>query len=119
MFDNGSVYELMPFYTADFDKDGDVDGDDLTRWTSNFGLNALADADGDGDSDGADFLAWQRQLGSSINAVAGAGGVPEPSGAALLAIGACLSQLGGRGACRAAPGTRFAARRDPCPPFWA
>ena len=49
---------------ADFDDDGDVDGDDLAQWRGDFGVNALSDADNDGDSDGADFLAWQRQLGS-------------------------------------------------------
>ncbi len=51
---------------ADFDNDGDVDGNDLAQWEGNFGPNANADADGDLDSDGADFLAWQRQFTGSL-----------------------------------------------------
>ncbi len=47
---------------ADFDNDGDVDGNDLAQWEDNFG----ADADSDGDTDGADFLAWQRQFTGSL-----------------------------------------------------
>jgi len=27
-------------YEADFDEDGDVDGDDLVRWRNNFGTGA-------------------------------------------------------------------------------
>ena len=73
-----------PIYSADFDLDGDVDGDDLAVWTASFGVNDGADADSDGDSDGADFLAWQQQLGS-VPAVAAAGSVPEPASIALLA----------------------------------
>lgn len=49
-----------PNAPGDFDADGDVDGDDLGRWRSSFGVNNQADADGDGDSDGDDFLLWQR-----------------------------------------------------------
>ncbi len=52
---------------ADFDNDGDVDGNDLAQWESSFGPNANADADGDLDSDGADFLAWQRQFTGSLS----------------------------------------------------
>ncbi len=48
--------------SADFDNDGDVDGNDLAQWEGDFGLNGDSDADGDADSDGADFLAWQRQF---------------------------------------------------------
>ena len=66
---------------ADFDEDGDVDGDDLTRWNTGFGVTGTAthtqgDADGDQDVDGADFLAWQRQLGSS-SPMAAATGIPN------------------------------------------
>lgn len=62
------------------------------------------DADGDFDVDGTDFLSWQRQGDFDVNfaawkrtfgnhrgiptgAVAAAAAIPEPSGAALLAIG--------------------------------
>jgi fibronectin-binding autotransporter adhesin len=70
--------------TADFDGDGDVDGDDLAEWRNDFGAGNGSDADGDNDSDGHDFLAWQRQLGS-VPAVAATAVVPEP-GAFLLFI---------------------------------
>ena len=40
-------------YEADFDRDGDVDGADLTVWNSAYGLNSYADANSDGQSDGA------------------------------------------------------------------
>jgi hypothetical protein len=66
-----------PIYSADFDLDGDVDGDDLTQWQGDFGVNGDSDAASAGDSDGADFLAWQQQLGSVPVTPAG-GAVPEP-----------------------------------------
>jgi hypothetical protein len=74
-------------YSADFDEDGDVDGNDLTRWQSDFGVNDLSDADEDGDSDGADFLAWQRQLASTAS-VAATSAVPEPAPLLLIVSGA-------------------------------
>lgn len=67
-----------PIYSADFDLDGDVDGDDLTVWKGNVGPGNGADADNDGDSDGADFLAWQQQFGS-VPTVAAVEAVPEPT----------------------------------------
>ncbi len=86
LFDKISVQRL----TADFDDDGDVDGDDLAIWRPAFGVDATADADGDGDSDGDDFLAWQRQLGLGITppVAAAASSIPEPAGGALAALGA-------------------------------
>jgi hypothetical protein len=71
-----------PFFSADFDDDGDVDPTDLAIWRGAFDLNQLGDADGDNDSDGNDFLAWQQQLGSAP-VVAAATPVPEPSGGVL------------------------------------
>jgi hypothetical protein len=58
-----------PIYSADFDLDGDVDGDDLTVWKSNVGP---------GDGADADFLAWQQQYGS-VPAVPAVASVPEPA----------------------------------------
>jgi len=69
-----------PQVPGDFDDDGDVDADDLSRWRSSFGMNNQADADGDGDSDGEDFLLWQRSFQPAIAATA----VPEPTVATLL-----------------------------------
>ena len=77
--------------SADFDHDGDVDGDDLVQWQGDFGLNGESDADSDGDSDGADFLAWQQQLGSGFPASGAGTSVPEPAAAVTsLAAGLLL-----------------------------
>jgi hypothetical protein len=65
-------------YAADFDMDGDVDGDDLVLWQASFGVNAGGDADNDGDTDGDDFLIWQQQLGSGAPAHTTQVAVPEP-----------------------------------------
>jgi T5SS/PEP-CTERM-associated repeat protein/autotransporter-associated beta strand protein len=81
----GVVLVARPGFTADFDDDGDVDGDDLVQWQGDFGANAQSDADADGDSDGADFLAWQRQLGSAAPATAASVAAPEPA-ALVLAL---------------------------------
>ena len=85
-------------FTADFDRDGDVDGDDLTQWEGDFGQNDDSDADLDGDSDGNDFLAWQRQYGSGLP-LAASTAVPEPSSTMLLAGLAALSAFAQRGRC--------------------
>ena len=42
-----------PFFSADFDEDGDVDPTDFAIWHGAFNLNQLGDADGDNDSDAA------------------------------------------------------------------
>ncbi len=75
--------------TADFQLDGDIDGDDLAIWQANFGTTddatiATGSADNDGDSDGADFLAWQRQFGSGVPSLASSQAVPEPTSVFLL-----------------------------------
>lgn len=73
--------------SADFNADGDVDGDDLAIWEINYGNNGVADTDGDNDSDGADFLAWQRQYATSPGGASVLGSaVPEPATAGLLAL---------------------------------
>jgi T5SS/PEP-CTERM-associated repeat protein len=79
-----------PSFTADFDEDGDVDGDDLVQWRGDFGVNNLSDADSDGDSDGDDFLQWQRQLGSTSTVPVGTA-VPEPTAFTLALLLACLA----------------------------
>lgn len=76
-------------YSADFDDDGDVDGDDLSKWQGDFSENGLSDADNDGDSDGGDFLAWQRQLGSGLPALAAVQSIPEPCALALISMAGC------------------------------
>jgi len=70
---------------ADFDGDGDVDGDDLTVWQDAFGSTDAGDADGDGDTDGTDFLAWQADFAGNPNASFDSLAVPEPTSGILLA----------------------------------
>ena len=76
------------FIPGDFNKDGSVNGADLTKWKGEFGVNGNSDADNDGDSDGNDFLIWQRNFGQS-SATATTAAVPEPVGV-TLAVMACL-----------------------------
>ncbi len=80
-------------FGADFDGDGDVDQEDLSRWETDFLNNGGSDADGDGDTDLLDLLGWQRQYGSGVSAGAVVS-VPEP-GNVLLAL-AALSLVCGR-----------------------
>jgi hypothetical protein len=92
------IYSLPPSLPADFDNDGNVDGDDLAQWRGDFGENGLSDADGDNDSDGADFLIWQRTLGSTPLATTASGsaanGVPEPNCIALFAVALLFAPKG-------------------------
>jgi fibronectin-binding autotransporter adhesin len=85
---------------ADFDNDGNVDGDDLTAWKAGFGVGttkAQGDADGDVDVDGADFLIWQQQVGSGLT-VAAASAVPEPAalGVAMIGLAILMGSRAGR-----------------------
>lgn len=85
-----------PALNADYDNDGDVDGNDLGRWKSEFGQvgpAVTADGDGDNDADGNDFLIWQRELGLPGASFAA---VPEPTGFALLAVGSMALAAFGR-----------------------
>lgn len=86
------VLSILPEFSADFDLDRDVDGDDLAQWEADYGLNGDSDADNDGDSDGADFLAWQQQFGSGVGPLAASQAVPEPPGT-LLGLSAALGLL--------------------------
>lgn len=89
-----------PFATAllgDFDKDGDVDNDDLDQWEDDYGQNGDSDADGDGDSDGQDFLAWQRDFG--IGTLSATIAVPEPASGLLLVMCAWALPYRKRSAC--------------------
>jgi hypothetical protein len=94
---------FKPAAAADFDEDGQVDGDDFTAWQGGFGQAAgatksIGDANGDFDVDGADFLTWQSQLTIGGAVTPGGIGVPEPSvfTLALLATGALATVSSGR-----------------------
>ncbi len=71
--------------TADFNADGQVDGDDLLSWQRGLGKPSgvkLADGDGDrdGDVDAADLQLWRTAFAAPVGVP-----VPEPSGALLAA----------------------------------
>ena len=77
-------------YSADFDMDDDVDGDDYLAWHQNYGLTTGAlpmhgDADGDGDVDEVDFHIWEMQFGM-IPPTSAALPAPEPTAIGLAAI---------------------------------
>ncbi|MCC6492489.1 MAG: sulfatase-like hydrolase/transferase [Pirellulales bacterium] len=95
-----AVVTLNVLAAADFNGDGNVDGDDLARWSAGFGQNGEAtnddgDANSDGVVDGKDFLQWQRQLGMhSPASLAATAAVPEPSGLLLLLTAMFLTARG-------------------------
>jgi hypothetical protein len=76
--DNVTFGVTSPPLPADFDNDGDVDGNDLAVWTASYGIDGGADADDDGDTDGRDFLIWQQSFSSSQLAAVAQYSVPEP-----------------------------------------
>jgi hypothetical protein len=78
----------VPSTPGDYDGDGNVDGDDLTKWKMGFGTAVLdADGDGDLDVDGNDFLIWQRNLGAGAAAPV-AVSAPEPAAVVLAGLAA-------------------------------
>ncbi len=93
----GTASVIVGGLSADFDKDGDVDGNDFLIWQDNFGernhTSNEGDTDGDGDVDGNDFLNWQDQFGEGVT---GSSQVPEPHAVilALILCGAALSVPG-------------------------
>jgi hapalindole H/12-epi-hapalindole U/12-epi-fischerindole U synthase len=90
-FDNVHL-DASPLASADFDADGDVDGDDLSEWQNAYASSGGADADEDADSDGADFLIWQRQYTGDLHLLSPAMLIPEPtSGLHLLAAGLLIT----------------------------
>ena len=69
--------------TGDFDLDGDVDGDDLTRWENGYGSGSFAtvsigDADNDQFVTGLDFLEWQSNYTGATALTAASSPATEP-----------------------------------------
>ena len=89
---SGLVEYMEGFLEADFNGDGDVDGDDFLLWQGGFNQFPGGDAtkmDGAtptratvSSESGDDFLVWQTQFGSGTGASEPA--VPEPSSITLL-----------------------------------
>jgi hypothetical protein len=71
-------------FSADFDRDGDVDLADYVIWQDAYGVNNFGDATGDGISDAADYTMWRDQLGSVLPPMVMASAVPEPGTLTLL-----------------------------------
>lgn len=73
--------------SADFDNDGDVDGNDFLVWQRNFGTTGDAvledgDANGDGVVNGSDLAVWAERFAAPLAATKLV--VPEPAGGVLI-----------------------------------
>jgi hypothetical protein len=103
--------EPRALLAADFNFDGDVDGDDLAAWAAGFGRWSNAqrdqgDADGDGRVGGRDLLLWQRLQAEALSTAPQSTMAPEP------ASWACVLAAAATGVRR----RRTAIRRLTCPP---
>jgi hypothetical protein len=84
--------------SADFDEDGDVDGDDFLRWQQNLGktvgaFHSQGDADRDGDVDAADLARWKTHYHGAPTESASSS-APEPDAGLQLLCGlAALSSV--------------------------
>jgi hypothetical protein len=98
-FDNVRLDAVYVPPTADFDKNGIVDGADLETWNAGFGMSgAVTPMQGDVDRnlriDGADFLYLQRERGTAAAAPAS---IPEPSTGCLIVGALAALRAGLRG----------------------
>jgi hypothetical protein len=82
--------DATPLATADFDGDGDVDGNDLATWQTAYGVDGDGDATGDGETNGADFLVWQRQFTGEEELATTSVAVPEPGIVSLMVVFALM-----------------------------
>jgi photosystem II stability/assembly factor-like uncharacterized protein len=95
---SGNLSSIAAFdvtLTADFNQDGDIDGDDFLTWQRNAGITSGAsldqgDADANGAVNGADLSIWQEQFGTTESTTTAA--IPEPCTLLLLLLG--LSAVG-------------------------
>jgi arylsulfatase A-like enzyme len=76
----------IPVSMADFDFDGDADGNDFLIWQRGLGMSNPTRANGDADLDGVvgalDLQLWRAAFATSSAWLAAGGAVPEPSSAA-------------------------------------
>jgi hypothetical protein len=91
----GDQFVSVTAPSADFDEDGDVDGQDFLAWQRGDG-----DADGNGVVDAADLAIWTQQFGLGESLAANSA-VPEPTACALFLT--FLAVVGGRQGVRRAP----------------
>jgi len=95
----GNIVEVTGA-SADFDLDGDIDGNDFLILQRGLGLtgqvnNSNGDADGSGTVDSADLAVWEAQYGTNpLSAVSAA--VPEPTTGGLVALALATTMLGFR-----------------------
>ena len=77
--------------SADFDLDGDTDGDDFLTWQRNvgtfgFGTQLTGDANLDTSVNAADLAIWRTQFLASPMLIAASAPGPEPGMLAMIAI---------------------------------
>lgn len=87
LYTTGIIRVIEGGLSADYDGDGDVDGNDFLVWQNNFptfggATVATGDSDKDADVDGEDFLSWQNQFPTRKPLVI----TPEPTSGVLFAI---------------------------------
>jgi hypothetical protein len=87
------AFEIGPFVeqTADFDADGDADGQDFLSWQRTLGstFDHAADGNFDGRVDGADLAIWRQAFGRPAAAQA----IPEPGSLILALLAIALRRL--------------------------
>jgi glucose/arabinose dehydrogenase len=95
---SGKIYAVRSLIPeGDYDRDGDVDGDDMLRWQQTLGVAQAnftgADGDGSGLVDAADLEVWGQHFGASAFSQRT---IPEPNAAVLVLVGLCVTHTTAR-----------------------